>query len=79
MEENLQQKQSEMHALHKEVHALFIEKKHKRRPKERVQQQACPVRQYVFILGGNEKPDDRPGSRKPHKPPAYHSQSENGV
>lgn len=26
MEENLQQKQSEMHALHKEVHALFIEK-----------------------------------------------------
>ena len=26
MEENLQQKQSEMHALHKEVHALFIKK-----------------------------------------------------
>lgn len=26
MEENLQQKQSEIHALHKEVHALFIEK-----------------------------------------------------
>ena len=26
MEENLQQKQSEMHARHKEVHALFIEK-----------------------------------------------------
>lgn len=27
MNKELQQKQSEMHALHKEVHALFIEKK----------------------------------------------------
>ena len=57
----------------------FHRKKHKRRPKERVQQQAYPVRQYVLILRGNEKPDDRPGGRKPHKPPAYHSQSEDGV